>query len=148
MDGTANIIRFEDVEIDLTRGELLRDGQAIDVEPQVLDLLTFLAENAGRLVTRDEILEEIWQGRIVSESAIASRISAARQAVGDDGKQQRIIKTVSRKGVMFLPEPEFAEAKGKSKNKVTESSCNIWPACFPMFHKGLLCLKVILSIYV
>ena len=105
------IIRFSDVEIDQSLGEIRRGGERIDVEPQVLDLLVYLAERPGRIVSKDELIDGVWDGRIVSDSALASGISAARRAVGDSGKAQEIIKTVSRRGVIFVPSPEISLAE-------------------------------------
>lgn len=81
---------------------LTRDGAAVQVEPQVFDLLALLAANAGKLVTRDRLVEEIWNGRIVSEATIAARINAARRAVGDDGKAQAVIRTIPRRGLEMI----------------------------------------------
>lgn len=106
MTETKNIIAFDGTEIDPDRGELRRDGNPVAVEPQVFDLVRFLAERPGRVVSRDELIEGVWHGRIVSDSAIASRISAAREAVGDNGTDQRVIKTVARRGFLFLPVPK------------------------------------------
>jgi TolB-like protein len=97
-------IRFANYELDLDAAELRRDAKTIAVEPQVFDLIRFFAENAGRLVTRDDIIEGVWGGRIVSDAAISTRIAAVRKALGDDGKAQRVIKTVSRRGFRFLPD--------------------------------------------
>lgn len=74
----------------------------MNTEPQVFDLLHLLVSNAGILVTRDQIIEEIWEGRIVSESSISARTNAARKAVGDSGKEQAIIKTVTRRGLQLV----------------------------------------------
>ncbi|MCR9136886.1 MAG: alpha/beta hydrolase [Alphaproteobacteria bacterium] len=74
----------------------------VDTEPQVFDLIHLLVRNAGALVTRDQIVEEVWKGRIVSESAIGARINAARKAVGDSGKKQAVIKTVTRRGLQLV----------------------------------------------
>lgn len=93
------VFRFANCELDADRHTLRVDGVAQPVEPQVFDLLTLLARHPGELITRDRLVEEIWQGRIVSESAIAARINAARKAVGDDGRRQAIIATVTRRGV-------------------------------------------------
>ncbi|MCV2888133.1 alpha/beta hydrolase [Ruegeria aquimaris] len=95
---------FSDCVLDARRHVLLRDGASVALEPQVFDLLHLLARNPGRLVSRDEILAEVWNGRIVSESAISARIAAARKAVGDDGKAQRIIQTVTRRGLQMVAE--------------------------------------------
>ena len=95
---------FHDCILDTDSQTLMRAGDPVAIEPQVFDLLRLLAANAGRLVTRDQIVDEVWSGRIVSESAISARIAAARKAVGDDGKAQRIIQTVSRRGLRFVAE--------------------------------------------
>ena len=94
--------RFDDCELDTDSGELKRNGNAIAVEPQVFDLLVYLIESRGKLIDHEALVEFVWKGRIVSDSAIAARISAARKAVGDSGKEQRVIRTVSRKGFRFL----------------------------------------------
>ncbi|HRY25087.1 MAG: winged helix-turn-helix domain-containing protein [Geminicoccaceae bacterium] len=95
-------LRFDRCTIDPDAFELRRDGEVVPVEPQVLELLLFLATNPGRLVTRDELVEAVWRGRIVSEATIASRIKAARRAIGDDGTAQRLIATVHGRGFRFL----------------------------------------------
>jgi DNA-binding winged helix-turn-helix (wHTH) protein len=78
----------------------------VAAEPQVVALLLFLIENRDRLVTRDEIVDAVWSGRIVSDAAISSRIKSARQAVGDDGNEQRIIRTIHGRGFRFIAEVE------------------------------------------
>jgi len=95
---------FADCLLDTDRHLLERGGVAQQIEPQVFDLLLLLLENHGRLVTRDEIVNSVWQGRIVSESAISARIAAARKAVGDNGKAQAVIRTVARRGLMLVAE--------------------------------------------
>ncbi|MGI3184832.1 alpha/beta fold hydrolase [Nioella aestuarii] len=95
---------FADCELDTDTLTLTRQGRPVTVEPQVFDLIRLLAENSGRVVTRDEIIEVVWKGRIVSESAISARIAAARKAVGDDGKQQAVIRTVARRGLQMVSE--------------------------------------------
>jgi TolB-like protein len=95
-------LRFGDVELDLAAFELRHGGTLQDVEPQVFELISYLARNPGRLITKDELIEAIWKGRIVSESALTSRIKSARQAIGDDGARQQWIKTVHGRGVRFL----------------------------------------------
>jgi TolB-like protein/DNA-binding winged helix-turn-helix (wHTH) protein len=93
---------FESFELDAGTFELRRDGVCVAVEPQVLSLLFLLADNAHRLVTRDEIIDTVWNGRIVSESALSSRIKSARQSIGDDGLSQRLIRTIHGKGFRFV----------------------------------------------
>ncbi len=93
---------FANCVLDTDRHQLVRDGVTIKTEPQVFDLLHLLVRHAGDLVTRDQIIDEVWGGRIVSESAISARINAARTAVGDTGASQAIIKTVTRRGLQFV----------------------------------------------
>lgn len=99
--GSADLLRIDDFTLDLRAAELRRGEIVVDVEPQVFDLIVFLARNAGRAVSKDEIVEAVWGGRIVSDSAIANRINAARRALGDDGKNQRYIRTLHRRGFRF-----------------------------------------------
>lgn len=93
---------FSHCVLDIDKHLLTRDGKQVKIEPQVFDLLHLLVENAGKLVTRDRIIQEIWGGRIVSESTISARINAARSAVGDTGKRQAVIQTVSRRGLKLV----------------------------------------------
>ena len=97
---------FGDVEIDLEAFELRRGGALTPVEPQVFDLVCHLAGNPGRLVSKDELIKIVWNGRIVSDATLASRIKSARRAIGDDGEQQKWIKTVHGRGVRFVGEVE------------------------------------------
>ena len=98
--------------IDTETFEVRRDGERVPVEPQVFDLLLLLIENRDRMVTRDEIIERVWKGRIVSEAAISSRIKAARRVIGDDGKAQAMIRTIHRRGIRFVGEVTTREATG------------------------------------
>ncbi|HLZ79549.1 MAG TPA: winged helix-turn-helix domain-containing protein [Sphingomonas sp.] len=94
--------RLGEFELDPGRFELRRAGSAVAVEPQVLSILLLLVDHRDRLVTKDEIIETIWKGRIVSDSAIASRIKSARHALLDDGHQQRMIRTIHGMGFRFV----------------------------------------------
>ena len=98
--------RFGPFELDADRFELRRDGARLAVEPQVVSLMLLLVDNRHRLVTRDEIIQAVWNGRIVSEAALSSRIKSARQALGDDGQQQRMIRTIHGKGFRFVHDIE------------------------------------------
>jgi TolB-like protein/Tfp pilus assembly protein PilF len=93
---------FEDFELDRELRELRRGGALLPVEPKVFDLLLYLIEQRERVVTKDDLIATVWEGRIVSESALASAINAARTVVGDSGDAQRLIKTFQRKGVRFV----------------------------------------------
>jgi DNA-binding winged helix-turn-helix (wHTH) protein/pimeloyl-ACP methyl ester carboxylesterase len=98
------IYSFEEFELDPTLRELRIGNASVDVEPQVFDLLVYLVDNAEHVVSKNELIEHIWAGRIVSESTLSSRINAARRAVGDDGTQQRLIRTIPRRGFRFIGE--------------------------------------------
>src|SRR5215813_6956788 len=90
--------------LDTDRRELRRGADAIAIEPQVFDLLVYLVENRDRVVSRDDLIASVWGGRIVSESTLATRINAARKALGDSGIEQKLIRTIARKGVRFVGE--------------------------------------------
>jgi TolB-like protein/class 3 adenylate cyclase/Flp pilus assembly protein TadD len=97
----SHLIRFDDFELDTALFELRKSGKRVPVEPQVFDLLVFLARNHDRTVTKEEVFSAIWGDRIVSDSALSSRIKAARRALGDDGASQRMIATVHGRGFRF-----------------------------------------------
>ena len=102
------IYRFADCELDTERYELRGQGVVRPVEPQVFDLLRYLIENRDRTVTKDELYKAIWKERIVSESALSSRVKAARQAVNDTGDDQKIIRTLHGRGFRFVATVEVA----------------------------------------
>ena len=88
--------------LDGDRRELRRGTDPIAVEPQVFDLLIYLVQNRDRVVTKDDLIESIWGGRVVSDSTLTSRINAARKAIGDSGHNQKLIRTIARKGLRFV----------------------------------------------
>jgi TolB-like protein/Flp pilus assembly protein TadD len=98
------VFRFGDHVLDTDRREFRRGGGLIALEPQVFDLLVFLMRNRDRVVSKDELIHSVWDGRIVSDSALTTRLNAARRAVNDSGAEQRVIRTVHRKGVRFVGE--------------------------------------------
>ena len=94
--------RFGDHALDPQNFELSENGVAVAMEPQVFSLLLLLIENRERVVTKDELIDKVWNGRIVSEATLSSRISAARKAVGDSGATQSVIRTIPRRGFRFI----------------------------------------------
>jgi TolB-like protein len=94
--------RFEDFVLDPDRHELRKGATVIAIGPQVFDVLLHLVKNRERVVSKDELLDAVWDGRIVSESTLTSHINAVRKAVGDSGGAQRLVKTVARKGFRFV----------------------------------------------
>jgi DNA-binding winged helix-turn-helix (wHTH) protein len=98
------LYRFEKFTVDVQRRELRRGAELIPLEPKAFDLLVYLVEKRERVVSRDDLLASLWDGRIVSESALSTRINAVRVALGDSGEAQRLVKTFPRKGVRFVAE--------------------------------------------
>ena len=96
--------RFTDFEIDIARQELRRSGEIVHIEPQVFDLLVHLIRNRDRIVSKDELIDTIWQGRIISEATLSSRISAARRALDESGNDQSLIRTLHKRGFRFVGE--------------------------------------------
>jgi TolB-like protein len=100
--GASLIYHFEDCVLDIERRELRRGGVVQSLEPQVFDLLEYLIQNRERVVSRDDVFGTIWHGRVVSDSVLSTRINAVRHAIGDNGTQQRLIRTFRRKGIRFV----------------------------------------------
>ncbi len=106
---------FDEYVLDTNTRELRRGDTLIAVEPQVLDLLIYLIDNRDHVVSKDDMIASVWGGRAVSDTALTSRIYAARKAVGDTGRDQKLIRTVARKGLRFvgkLETPAASEAPG------------------------------------
>jgi DNA-binding winged helix-turn-helix (wHTH) protein/alpha-beta hydrolase superfamily lysophospholipase len=93
---------FGDCEVHSDRRELRRAERAVHVEPQVFDLLVYLVRHRDRVVSKDELLHSVWEGRAVSDDALTSRVSAARRVIGDSGAEQRLIRTLTRRGFRFI----------------------------------------------
>ena len=88
--------------LDVGRRELRQGAQGVAVEPQVFDLLVYLVQNRDRVVSKDDLIASVWGGRIVSQSTLTSRINAARKAIGDSGDDQKLIRTIARRGLRFV----------------------------------------------
>lgn len=93
---------FDDYTLDTERRELHRGAEIVPVTPQVFDLLAHLIHNRERVVSKEGLIDAIWDGRTVSDAAVTTRLNAARSAIGDSGEQQRLIKTLPRKGFRFI----------------------------------------------
>jgi TolB-like protein len=100
--GRKLLYLFEDYGLDTDRRELSRGTSLIPVEPKVFDLLVYVIRNREHVVSKDDLVAAIWNGRVVSESALTTCINAARTAIGDSGEAQRLIKTLPRKGIRFV----------------------------------------------
>lgn len=98
------VLAFGDHRLDIGRRELRRHGELVELEPKAFDLLAFLVLNRERVVSKDDLIDVVWGGRIVSESALTTRINAVRRSLGDDGVRQWLIRTFLRKGIRFIGE--------------------------------------------
>jgi TolB-like protein len=109
---------FEDFVFDTDRREMHRGADTLSIAPQVFDLLEFLISNRDRVASKDDLISAVWKGRIVSDAALTTRLNAARSAVGDSGGEQRLIKTLPRKGFRFIG--EVREALEPSSEEVAD----------------------------
>ncbi len=105
-------LMFGDIVLDPARRELTRRGRAVTIAPQAFDLLLHLVRNRDRVVSKDDLLQAVWSGRIVSESTINSHINAVRVAIGDSGGEQSLVRTIARKGFRFIGEISLGQTEG------------------------------------
>jgi DNA-binding winged helix-turn-helix (wHTH) protein len=122
--------RFTDFEIDLAQQELRRKGELVPIEPQVFDLLIHLIRNRDRIVSKDELIDAICQGRVISEAALSSRVAAVRRAIGDNGDDQRLLRTHHKRGFRFIGQVEgpVSSPKAVDSSKGNEGLQTIAPA--------------------
>jgi pimeloyl-ACP methyl ester carboxylesterase len=111
------IVAFEDLELDLSQLELRRSGVRVPIEPQVFEVLAYLVDHRDRVVAKEELMDNVWGGRFVSEAAVTSRIKQARQAIGDNGQAQRLIRTVHGHGYRFVGPAREAEQVAASRQE-------------------------------
>jgi len=120
--GTGKLLYlFDNYSLDTDRRELRHGTETVPVEPQVFDILEHLIRCRDRIVSKDDLIASVWQGRIVSESAISTQINAARLAIADSGEKQRLIKTIPRKGIRFVGEVSEAQ-KAADRAKAAPSA--------------------------
>jgi TolB-like protein len=105
---------FGNHKLDTDRRELHRGSTPVAVEPQVFDLLKYLVENRDRVVSKDDLIASVWAGRNVSDSTLSSRINAARRAIGDNGDEQKLIRTIPRRGVRFVGDVSIAPVQSET----------------------------------
>ena len=96
------VVTFDKFRLDTNTYQLFEDDRLIEVEPQVFSVLQVLIENRHRVVSKDDLINHVWRGRVMSDAAISSRIKSARQAIGDNGRAQRLIKTIHGIGFRFI----------------------------------------------
>jgi len=123
---------FDDYTLDIDRRELRCGPDSIAIEPQVFDLLVYLVQNRDRVVSKEDLIASVWGGRIVSDSTLTSRINAARKAVGDSGGNQKLIRTIARRGLRFVgavrTQPDGAEPAHAISSPADESRAQSRPA--------------------
>jgi DNA-binding winged helix-turn-helix (wHTH) protein len=105
---------FEDFVLDTDKRELRRGANVVSVAPQVFDVLDYLIRNRERVVSKDDLVTAIWEGRIVSDAALTTRLKAVRSAIGDSGEGQRLIKTLPRKGFRFVGRVNEEQGPGRT----------------------------------
>ena len=125
------IYDFGSYTLDTDRVELWCEASPVAVEPQVFSLLLCLIENRDRVVSKDELIELVWKGRIVSDATMSSRINAARHAVGDNGKQQSIIRTIPRRGFRFVADVAESAAAPRAAADDARANAGSSPAVPP-----------------
>ncbi len=123
---------FDNQTLDTERRELLRDGTAIPVQPQVFDLLVYLVQNRERVVSKEDLIGLVWAGRTVSGSTFTSRVNAARTAIGDSGRDQKLIRTISRKGLRFVGTVQEPANSNRPAGRLPEKSLERPPSGLPL----------------
>lgn len=134
------MIRFADITVDPQNFDVKSNGQSVDVEPLIFDLLLLLASNPGQVYSKDELMQEIWKGRVVSDATIASAIKNVRKAIGDSGKEQKYIKTIHGRGFQFVADISAypsSEAAEKSSSISSVSIQDYQPCLLIMPFKSL-----------
>ena len=141
------IYTFANCVLDTQRFVLLRAGETARVEPQVFAVLAFLVEQHGRLVTKEELFDQVWGRRFVSDAALTSRIRAARKSVGDTGARQGVIRTVHGKGYELIAPVAIgaAEPGGNHRSAVAEENAALSPSTLPVAVQALVGRDALLS---
>ncbi len=113
------IFKFNDITIDTNKFNLLSNGKEVSVEPQVFNLIVFLVKNADKIVNREELLNNVWKGRVVSDTTINNNIKSARKVLNDDGTRQQVIKTIHSRGYQFVADLSANSEKSTTQTQVS-----------------------------
>jgi DNA-binding winged helix-turn-helix (wHTH) protein len=116
---------FEDYSLDIDRRELRRGAEVVAVEPQVFDVLAYLISHRERVISNNDLIASVWNGRIVSESTLSSRIAAVRHAVGDSGERQGLIRTIPRKGYRFIAQVRENTEAGDGRDATPKNAAGL-----------------------
>ena len=135
---TSNAFQFEDFELQMDNFELFHQGESVDLEPQELSVLACLVRHADTLVTKEDLLEEVWGHQHVTDSAIATRIKGVRRALNDDGRQQRLVKTIHGKGFRFVGEVSTHAEPSQTPSVEHEVQNNLPRERTPIFGREVL----------
>lgn len=130
---------FGEFELDPATAELRRNGTRVPLEKQAFDLLMLLADNAERVVSKDEIVEKIWDGRFISDGSISTAVKQVRRAVGDDGAAQSVIKTLHGRGFRFvaaLKRPAVVQSRERAEAEKVDDAPSIAVLPFAVFGEG------------
>jgi DNA-binding winged helix-turn-helix (wHTH) protein/TolB-like protein/Tfp pilus assembly protein PilF len=119
------IFQINNIQIDLKQFTITREGEVLEVEPKVFDTIVYLVKNRDRLVSRDELFENVWNGRLVSDTSLSNHIKSARKLLGDDGDRQEIIKTVRGRGYQFVASVEELSDSGSSERNEADTQQSI-----------------------
>ena len=111
------IYQFGKYEVDTRNYQLRNDGSSVDLEPKVFDLLAYLVSHREKLVTREELFENLWPGQVVSDTSLSNQVKAVRRVIGDDGKRQDLVKTVHGRGYQFIADVQEQEPDDGSEIK-------------------------------
>lgn len=109
------LYRFDNIEINVDQYEIRANGKLLSVEPKVFDLILYLIENRARLISREELFEQVWNGRLVSDTSLSNHIKSARKLLGDSGELQKVIKTVRSRGYQFIATIELQSSEENVK---------------------------------
>jgi DNA-binding winged helix-turn-helix (wHTH) protein len=141
---------FEDYAFDTDRRELHRGAELVSIAPQVFDLLDYLIRNREHVVSKDDLINAVWNGRIVSDAALTTRLNAARSAIDDTGETQRLIKTLPRKGFRFVGTVQEAQRPqlsrlARRRTAAARRQAHLQRRVFPSLCSRLLISAAILS---